>query len=444
MRSLALPASFVFTLLAAALPSWGSVDSAVGAAPSAQDLDDPVAELAQRIRSGELTLRYDSVHGYLPALLEELEIPVSSQTLVFSRTSLQTDRIGPWAPRALYFNDDVYLGWVQDSPMIEIAATDPDSGTVFYTVSDADPTRPVIQARSRMCLMCHESRSVTGGPAGLIVLSVLVDRLGYPIGDLHQGSTSERTPHDRRWGGWYVTGTHGEMPHAGNVHAAALSHEVPGADDYAASFDYGPGANVTDLSDRFYTGAYLTPHSDIVALLLLAHQAQVHNLMNLVRSETEAALELEGLRIRGGVETSEEGGHLPVTLTRVEGAVDRLFRAMTFVNEVPLEAAVEGTSDFEAEFQQLGPFSAEGRSLRELDLGTRLVTNRLSYLVHTEAFRQLPPLALDLFAARLLDVLEGRTPSELTVTEREVILSILRDTEPDLLARVPGPRVPGR
>jgi len=431
MRATILPAFFVLLLLAAAVPGSGIP----GSASDEPGLDDPVQLLQQRIQSGEVTLRYDSAYGFLPSLLEELDIPVSSQMLVFSRTSLQTDRIGPWAPRALYFNDEVYVGWVQDSPTIEIAAMDPDSGTVFYTVSDADPTRPAIQGRSRMCLMCHESRSVTGGPPGLIVLSVLVDRLGYPIGDLHQGSTSERTPHDRRWGGWYVTGTHGDLPHAGNVHAPELSHEVTSGDARAAEFDYSAGANVTALDDYFYTGAYLTPHSDLVALQLLAHQAQVHNLMNVVRSETEEALELEGMRLRNGAEPQAGEDHLPATLTRVGTAVDRLLRAMTFAQEIPLPSPIAGTSDFAGEFQQRGPWASDGQSLRELDLETRLLTNRLSFLIHSDSFNALPAMALDLFAARLMRLLEGSEPSHLPEAERQAILSILRDTEPDLLER---------
>ena len=80
---------------------------------------DRVAKLAEKLRSGKVRLDYDQQGDYLPAILQELEIPMSSQTLVFSKTSLQIHRISPATPRAIYFNDDVYVGWVQDGYMIE-------------------------------------------------------------------------------------------------------------------------------------------------------------------------------------------------------------------------------------------------------------------------------------------------------------------------------------
>jgi hypothetical protein len=421
----------VFFGLAVQQGMGGTVSASV---PGSQDLLDPVAELRQRLESGETRLAWDSAHGYLSATLEALDIPVSSQTLVFSRTSLQTDRIAPWAPRAVYFNDDVYVAWVQESPSLEIASVDPDGDVRFYTISQVAPDEPVISPRSTTCLMCHESRSVTGGRPGLIMLSVLTDRLGYPIGNVHEGSTTDRTPHASRWGGWYVTGTHGEMAHAGNVRADVLSHEVADGNAHARSFEFG-GTNVTDLSEYFFTDAYLTPHSDIVALLVLTHQVNVHNLMGLVRAEAEEALELEGYQIRSGrVEASGPDRHLPSTIARLEGPVDRLFRAMLFTDELPLVAPIAGTAGFAEEFAALGPSNASGSSLRAMDLETRLFRNRLSFLVHSDAFRALPELPRSMLAARLLAVLEGSEPSHLGEAERETILEILRETEPELLA----------
>ncbi len=52
-------------------------------------VNDPVAKLAEQLDSGESKLEWDEDRGYLPAILNALEIPVSSQTLVFSKTSLQ-------------------------------------------------------------------------------------------------------------------------------------------------------------------------------------------------------------------------------------------------------------------------------------------------------------------------------------------------------------------
>src|SRR5262245_60896483 len=72
-----------------------------------------IARLQARIDSGETRLQFDPEHGYLPALLDELKIPRTSQSLVFSKTSLQLFLISPETPRAIYFNDDMYVGSVQ-------------------------------------------------------------------------------------------------------------------------------------------------------------------------------------------------------------------------------------------------------------------------------------------------------------------------------------------
>jgi hypothetical protein len=69
---------------------------------------DAISRLQSRIDSGETRLQFDPEHGYLPALLNELKIPQTSQSLVFSKTSLQLFLISPETPRAIYFSDDLY------------------------------------------------------------------------------------------------------------------------------------------------------------------------------------------------------------------------------------------------------------------------------------------------------------------------------------------------
>src|SRR3954462_6243359 len=64
--------------------------------------DNPVTRLQQRIDAGEVKLPFADEVGYLPAVPRELKVPRSSQWLVFSKTSLQRDRISPRTPRALY------------------------------------------------------------------------------------------------------------------------------------------------------------------------------------------------------------------------------------------------------------------------------------------------------------------------------------------------------
>ncbi|UWX03742.1 c-type cytochrome [Pseudoxanthomonas sp. NC8] len=80
-----------------------------------ENIDDPVSVLQRKLEAGKARLVHDgSAHGYLESVLTQLDIPVSSQTLVFSKTSFQYPHISPEHPRALYFNDDVYIGVVNE------------------------------------------------------------------------------------------------------------------------------------------------------------------------------------------------------------------------------------------------------------------------------------------------------------------------------------------
>ena len=117
----------------------------------------------------------DAERGYLPSLLRALDVPASSQTLVFSKTSLQLDRIAPWSPRALYFNDNVYLGWVQGGPIMELASVDPKLGTVFYTIGQDPSGAPRFEREGHTCLVCHDSSSVTGAAGRVGAMVVLRD-----------------------------------------------------------------------------------------------------------------------------------------------------------------------------------------------------------------------------------------------------------------------------
>jgi hypothetical protein len=400
-----------------------------GLAPRAQGTDrpgDPIAALEARLAAGDTTVTAEGPHGYLKGLLAQLEIPVSSQGLVFSRTSLQTDRIAPWAPRALYFNDDVYIGAVLGSPFLEIASIDPDNGARFYTVRQDGGARPVFQRETTTCLMCHESKATTGGVPGIIVRSVLTDRLGYMIGAWQDGTVSDRTPFDRRFGGYYVTGTHGAPGHAGNTMSPLLAHEVPVRDEYLRTFDRAAGANVTRLSGRFDVSRHLSPHSDVVALMVLTHQARVHNLIVQVHQAADAAADRPDI---------------------LSGAVDRLLREMLFVGEAPLGGPVLGTTDYARSFAARGPADRRGRSLRDLDLGARLFRHPFSFLVYSAAFDALPDAARHQFYARLDAVLTGadRGPefNHLAAADRIAIREILEATKPDFVRRRDQARRPG-
>lgn len=395
---------------------------------------DPVAALQERLAAGETVLRFEDQHGYLLSLLEALDIPISSQGLIFSRTSLQTNLITPWTPRAVYYNDDVYIGWVQDSQIIEIASIDPDDGGVFYTL-EQDPDEIRFQEEGTTCLMCHESRSVTEGVPGVMVRSVVVDRFGYPISPLHEGSTSDRTDFERRFAGWYVTGTHEGGSHAGNVYAPVLSHEVSDARRYLSEFDINAGGNVVDLEGRFDIEPYVEPHSDIVSLMVLTHQTKVHNLITVAHQAAREAVGGQAMLLRiqsGSIPTPEIQSAAQV---RIDGAVERMVREMLFAREAPLPGRVQGTSGFAEEFAARGPFDSQGRSLRTFDLETRLFRYPMSFLVYSEAFETLPDLVKAPFYHRVREILEGRDVTgefdSLTAEDREAVLQILLETKPE-------------
>ena len=119
--------------------------------------ENRISRLQQRLDQGELILTHDEKKSYLPALLQALDVPVESQMLVFSKTSLQLQRISPRTPRAIYFNDDVYVGFCQSGDVIEISAVDPQLGTVFYTLDQRESEKPLFERRSDNCLVCHSS-----------------------------------------------------------------------------------------------------------------------------------------------------------------------------------------------------------------------------------------------------------------------------------------------
>src|SRR5689334_17472442 len=49
---------------------------------------DVVADLIRKVEDGTVKLRYDGSGGYLRSVLDALQVPVSSQSVVFSKTSL--------------------------------------------------------------------------------------------------------------------------------------------------------------------------------------------------------------------------------------------------------------------------------------------------------------------------------------------------------------------
>ena len=399
------------------------------------DAIDPVAELLARIESGEVTLEREPVWGYLRSLLDALDIPLSSQSMVFSRTSLQVDLIAPWAPRAIYFNDDVYVGYVVDGFALEIAAVDPDGGSVFYTLDQYEERHADLRRDDLTCKGCHNG-GVTGGVPGVMMRSFLTDRMGYPVTPVEERPTDDRTPMERRFGGWYVTGTH-TLPHAGNTRGTHLAHEIDQPDRYLAALDMNARGNLLSLDDSFEPSFYPVEGSDIVALMVLAHQTRVHNLITIaakVFGEVRRELALTGAATDELVfEALPEGAS-----DRIDYAVQSLVRSLLFYRAEPI-GRVRGTSTFASDFAEGGPRDAQGRSLRDLSLDGRLFEHPLSFLIHSDAWDALPQLVRERAYTMILRILTGGDDTDfplLDETSRSGILEILQATKPDFAAFV--------
>ncbi|MGW8367572.1 MAG: hypothetical protein ACWGPN_02695, partial [Gammaproteobacteria bacterium] len=238
-----------------------------------------LARLAAKIEARDAALTRDSTRGYLDAVLDALDIDPSSQVLVYSRTSLQRRPITPATPRALYFNDDTYVSWVQGARTLELAGMDPALGPVFYQLHQDADAEPLMERQLGSCLRCHDTYSLSGGGVPRFLIGS-----GYTGTDGELVSheawilTSQATPLRSRWGGWYVTGRHGDQVHLGNI-------VVERPEDLSDLESLRVG-NLDDLTGLIDTSPYLTPYSDIVALLVLEHQIEVQNRIARLHFET--------------------------------------------------------------------------------------------------------------------------------------------------------------
>ena len=386
-------------------------------APDPDALPEAIADLQRRIDSGKSKLGYDDSSGYLRSVLENLNSPLSSQSLVFSKSSAQLFLISPETPRAIYFNDDVYVGFVQGAPHLEIASIDPVIGPAFYTLDQVKMEKPKFTVQPTDCLACHDTFESDKPVPRLLMLSVLSDPKGVALNRLSI-VTNDRSPFLERWGGWYVTGNPGNQRHMGNHLVRAPADSLKAIREYSKRADLSEGSNVTDLSRRFDTKAYLTPHSDIVALMVLGHQTHIHNLITVTSTAVRA--------------------NPSDTIVKEEG--DRLVNAMLFVEAQPLTQPVTGTTNFAAEFSAQGPRDSQGRSLHQLDLKTRLLRYPMSYLVYSKSFDAMPDAAKTYVYRRFWEVLSGKETStafaHLSADDRKAILEILRATKPEFAAFV--------
>ncbi len=371
-------------------------------------LNSPIEKLQAKIDSGEVKLTYHPKYGWLPALLEALNVPKSSQMLVFSKTSLQRTFITPDNPRSIFFNDDIYLGFIPGAPVMEVSAVDPKLGGVFYTLS-LDPNEKPRFARANDCTSCHGAAKTLGVP-GHFVRSIATDETGEIDQSNEISYINHRTPLSDRWGGWYVTGKSGNQTHRGNL--------IGKKDLDRYEKDPLFRCNQSDLTEFFNQDKYVTKGSDIVALTVLEHQGQMHNYITRLNYETQIMMK-----------TYE---HIRYLRTQVAS----FLRYLLFTEEHTFTAPIEGNPEYVKWFAEQGPRDKKGRSLRDFDLQTRLFKYPCSYLIYSEAFDALPTVMRDHLLQRLHDILTGKDTNEdfarLTADDRKNILEILVDTKPNL------------
>ncbi len=352
-------------------------------------LENPIARLNRDIQAGVVRLEFDRQRGYLPAVLKALNVPSESQVMVFSNGSFQGNRIGPSTPRALFFSDSLIVAWVRGG-FLEVAV--PDEGDIqFYTLGEGPVDAAPFKSRNSACQGCHAGGFL--GPPDLIARS------------------DHRTPIRERWSGWYVTGKSLPDDHQGNRtpldgEPNALAQSRP--------------PKLASLAKQFATGGYLSPYSDVVALLVFDHQMQMTNFFLRMGREYRLSLTMNS-------ESSE---------VALQETVNEVVDYLLFVDEAALPAKIEGSSGFAERFAALGPRDTQGRSLREFDLQSRLMRYPCSYMIYSQGFESLPAKAKDLLYQRMWQVLSGqeRDPkyARLSQSDRQAVVAVLRDTKPDL------------
>ncbi len=400
---------------------------------SSTEANDPVAKLKRRIDKGEIVFNGKTRREILDETLQLLDVPVESQVLVYSKTSAQNSKISPERPRAIYFSDEVYVGWVQDGN-IEIISFDPKLGAIFYLVDLLNRTpkgQPII-ARNANCLTCH-----AGGPTrevpGLLVRSVSAGPTGMPEFSAGTFFVGDDTPLADRWGGWYVTGESGDQGHRGNT----IAERDPKTDDivlepvisnptYLASLD-----DVIDVKPYPHGG-----HSDIVALMILEHQAATQNAILQGSYEARRAV-YRSRSLRRELGEPNPNALPESTRSLLENQADRIVRQLLFADEFTMDDdGVEGDDAFQVAFASNQRENSEGRSLKDFRLYERIFKYRCSYVIYSSIFDNQPPELRDAVYRRLYQVLKGPIPPTgyeyLSESERERIFEILVETKDGL------------
>ena len=372
-------------------------------------LKDRFTLLKDDLEAGRVPLDYSSEKAFLISVLRAFRIPASSQMLVFSTTSLQLRFISPSNPRALFFNEDVYLGYIPGARM-EIVSLDPEVGGIFYIFDIPRAGEPIRVERSDRCMNCHAGDD-TGHVPGLVIKSVVPGPTGGSLNAFRREQTGHQIPFEQRFGGWYVTGQNGITNHWGNI----MGRLSPA----------GLEKNFIAPGTRFDFAKYPMPTSDILPQLVHEHQA------GFVNRVIEA-----GYRARTWLH-ADQGKLTAEHLADLAQQAEVLTRYLLFADEVPLPTGgVAGEPLFKAAFLQHRRTAKDGASLKDFDLRTRLFKHRCSYMIYSAIFQGLPGELKQSVYHRLGEALSSEKPDReyacLPAAEKQTLRAILKDTLADL------------
>lgn len=373
-----------------------------------RELNDPFTRLKADLETGKVPLDRSSEKSFVASLLHALDIPVSSQMLVFSTTSLQLSLITPSNPRALYFNEEMYLGYIPGGK-IEIISTDPELGAIFYIFDIPRNDGPISIERSRRCMNCHAGPE-TGQIPGLVIKSVVPGPRGGTLDAFRLHQIGHMVPLEERFGGWYLTRGGNFTNHWANF-IGRLSPE-------------GLSRRYIKPGEQFDFAKYPFASSDLLPQLMHEHQAGFLNTVLEATYRARAALHLGS----GTLDSAQR--------TELETQAAKIVHYLLFADEAALPAGgVEGDPRFLADFRRNARQTSQG-SLKDFDLKARLFRHRCSYMIYSGVFRGMPgPLKHAVFAG-LKDALSIDNPNRqfayLPPSEKVAIRSILRETLPEL------------